>query len=67
MKDVRLIKDIPEKRLRLICGDASKRPRVGDLGESGHGYTGRGGSMVLVHFQCDDGEANGKPTHTGPS
>ena len=55
MKDVRLIKPIPDKRLRLICGNASKRPIVGELGESDHCHTGPWGPMALVYFQSADG------------
>jgi hypothetical protein len=56
MKNVRLIKAIPEKRLNLITGDATRRPVVGDLGESDHCYTGPWGQMVLVYFHSEDGE-----------
>jgi hypothetical protein len=56
MNDTRLINAIPIKRLRLISGDASKPPRVGDLGETDQCYTGSGGrQMVLVYFVGPDG------------
>ena len=55
MNDARLIKTIPPKRLRLISGDSSKPPMIGDLGETDQAYTGPGGQMVLVYFRSDDG------------
>ena len=55
MNDARLIKAIPQKRLRLIRGDASKPPVVGDLGETDQAYPGPWGPMVLVCFVSADG------------
>jgi len=55
MNDVRIIKSIPKRRLRLIRGDASKPPVVGDLGETDQGYAGPWGPMVLVYFVSADG------------
>jgi hypothetical protein len=55
MHDARLIKAIPKRRLRLISGEASKLPAVGDLGESDHCYAGFWGPMVLVYFASADG------------
>jgi len=55
MNDARLIKAIPKKRLRLIRGDASKLPVVGDLGEADQGYSAFWGPMVLVYFVSADG------------
>ena len=54
--DARLIKMIPMRRLRLISGDASKPPKVGDLGETDQCFTGSWGrQMVLVYFLAPDG------------
>lgn len=50
MSNARLIKTIPKKRLRLIAGDASKPPAVGDLGKTDQCYSGFWGPMVLVYF-----------------
>src|SRR3954454_16370171 len=55
MNDARLIKAIPKRRLRLIRGDASKPPVVGDLGETDQAYSGAWGPMVLVYFVSADG------------
>ena len=56
MKNVRLIKAIPEKRLSLVSGNASKPLAVGDLGESDHCYSGPRGPMALVYFHSADGK-----------
>jgi hypothetical protein len=55
MNDARLIKPIPKRRLRLIKGDPSTPPIVGDLGETDQWYAGFWGSMVLVYFRSADG------------
>lgn len=56
MTKARLIKAIPEKRLRLISGDVSKPPIIGDIGETDQWYTGScGREMVLVYFLSADG------------
>jgi hypothetical protein len=55
MNNARLIKAIPKRRLLLLCGDASKPPVVGDLGETDHRWSGFWGRMVLVHFVSADG------------
>ena len=55
MNNVRLIKAIPTRRLRLISGDASRPPVVGDLGETDQCYSGSWGPMVLVYFASSDG------------
>ena len=54
MKNARLIKAIPESRLRLISGDG-KPPSIGDLGETDQGYSSPGGPMVLIYFVSTDG------------
>lgn len=54
MNDARLIKAIPKKRLRLIQGDASRPPVVGDLGETDQAYSSFWGPMVLVYFVSAD-------------
>jgi hypothetical protein len=56
MNNARLIKAIPKRRLRLISGDASKPPAVGDLGETDQCYSGLWGPMVLVYFVSADGQ-----------
>ena len=56
MKNARLIKPIPKRRLRLISGDPSKLPAVGDLGEADQCYSGFWGPMVLVCFASSDGK-----------
>jgi hypothetical protein len=55
MNDARLIKAIPPKRLRLISGDASNPPMVGDLGETDQVYSDPSGPRVLVYFRSEDG------------
>lgn len=57
MNDVRLVKPIPKRRLRLISGNGNNIPVVGDLGESDHCYTGPWGQMVTVYFTKRDGSA----------
>jgi len=70
MNDARLIKAIPQKRLRLIRGDSSKPPVVGDLGETDQAYSGFWGPMVLVYFVSADGntewEAEAYESELGP-
>lgn len=57
MNDARLIKAIPKRRLRLISGDASRPPAVGDLGETDQRWTASfGRQMVLVYFVSADGK-----------
>lgn len=56
MKDARLIKPIPKRRLRLISGVASEPPVIGDLGETDQCYSGFWGPMVLVYFVSADGK-----------
>jgi hypothetical protein len=56
MNDARLIKTIPMRRLRLLSGDGSKPPAVGDLGETDQWWTAVGGQMVLVYFVSADGK-----------
>jgi hypothetical protein len=42
---------IPEHRMRLVSGKSMSRPRVGDIGETDHCYTGDDGEqMVMVYF-----------------
>ncbi|MCC9603336.1 hypothetical protein LOC67_22530 [Stieleria sp. JC731] len=55
MNNVRLIKEIPKKRLSLVSGDPTRFPVIGDLGESDHCYSTQGGPMVLVLFRTADG------------
>jgi hypothetical protein len=55
--DVRLIKAIPKKRLRLVAGEPTRPPIVGDLGETDQAYTGFWGQMVLVYFESPDGKS----------
>jgi hypothetical protein len=56
MNDVRLTKAIPKRRLRLISGDGSEPPSVGDLGETDQCFTGPlGRQMVLVEFVTANG------------
>lgn len=69
MDDVRLIKEIPIDRLRLISGNG-KPPSVGDSGATDQAYTYRGKHMVLVYFISEDGstkwEAEAYPEELGP-
>jgi hypothetical protein len=55
MNNVRLIKTLPKTRLRLLSGDGSKPPVVGDLGETDQCYNGFWGPMMLVYFMGADG------------
>jgi len=56
MKDARLLKQIPPRRLHLITGDENSPPNVGDSGETDHCYSGFWGPMVLVYFVSADGK-----------